>query len=224
MRDDPVGFRDDYWKQGAELGWTSLLVSEADGGGTVSGRAVPDLALVAYEFGQHAAPGPLVPGAVVAGALSRGGTDEQKGDVLAGLLDGRSRRRVGRRHRPGPSRHRRCRGRGRPSGDGFRLSGVTGPVEAGARADWLLVTARTGDGLTQFLVPGDSAGITRRPLEGIDLTRRFANLAFEGAEVGAASVVGDVGGGRAGGRLAAAGGDRCAARRDGRRDATARST
>jgi alkylation response protein AidB-like acyl-CoA dehydrogenase len=36
MRDDPVGFGADYWKQGAELGWTSELVSEADGGGAVA--------------------------------------------------------------------------------------------------------------------------------------------------------------------------------------------
>ncbi len=26
LRDDPAGFADDYWRQGAELGWTSLLV------------------------------------------------------------------------------------------------------------------------------------------------------------------------------------------------------
>ncbi len=29
LRDDPVGFDPDYWRRGAELGWTSLLVGEA---------------------------------------------------------------------------------------------------------------------------------------------------------------------------------------------------
>ena len=29
LRDDPIGFDRDYWRRGAELGWTSLLVSEA---------------------------------------------------------------------------------------------------------------------------------------------------------------------------------------------------
>ena len=71
---------------------------------------------------------------------------------------------------------------------------MTGPVEAGAQADWLLVTARSGDGLTQLLVPGDTPGVTRRPLEGLDLTRRFANFAFDDAEVAATAVVGEVGG------------------------------
>ena len=60
LRDDPAGFDAGYWRRGAELGWTSLLVAEEHGGGTISGPGLIDLSLVAYEFGQHAAPGPLV--------------------------------------------------------------------------------------------------------------------------------------------------------------------
>ena len=59
-----------YWRRGAELGWTSLLVSEERGGGSISGDGLVDLTLVAHEFGRHAAPGPLVPTNVVAAALS----------------------------------------------------------------------------------------------------------------------------------------------------------
>ena len=36
LRGDPAGFGRDFWRQGADLGWTSLLVPEADGGGSVS--------------------------------------------------------------------------------------------------------------------------------------------------------------------------------------------
>ena len=43
LRDDPVGFARDYWVQGAELGWTSLLVSEDNGGGSISERPLGDL-------------------------------------------------------------------------------------------------------------------------------------------------------------------------------------
>ena len=42
-------------------------------------------ALVAYEFGAHASPGPLVPANVVAAALSAA---DAHTDVLGGLLDG----------------------------------------------------------------------------------------------------------------------------------------
>ena len=58
LRDDPDGFDRAYWKRGADLGWTSLLVDEAHGGGSVSGRGIVDLAVIAHEFGWAAAPGP----------------------------------------------------------------------------------------------------------------------------------------------------------------------
>src|SRR4051812_7270354 len=76
MRDDPVGYEAAYWTAGAELGWTSLLVAEESGGGSISGQGAVDLSLIAYEFGKHAAPGPLVDCNVVAAALSG-----QSGDV-----------------------------------------------------------------------------------------------------------------------------------------------
>jgi len=60
MRDDPVGFDWAYWRQGADLGWTSLLVAEERGGGSISDQGLIDLGLLAYEFGRCAAPGPLV--------------------------------------------------------------------------------------------------------------------------------------------------------------------
>ena len=85
LRDDPAGFDPSYWRRGAELGWTSLLVSEEHGGGTISGAGLVDLSLVAYEFGRHAAPGPLVATNVVAATLS---AHSAAPDVLAGLLSG----------------------------------------------------------------------------------------------------------------------------------------
>lgn len=84
LRDDPAGFDEKYWRGGADLGWTSLLVDEAHGGGTISGNGLADLAIIAYEFGRRAAPGPLIPTNVVAAALSAAGGH----DVLPELLGG----------------------------------------------------------------------------------------------------------------------------------------
>ena len=42
LRDDPIGFDPAYWRRGAELGWTSLLVSEEHGGGTISDAGLAD--------------------------------------------------------------------------------------------------------------------------------------------------------------------------------------
>ncbi len=152
LRDDPEGFGADYWARGADLGWTSLLVSDAHGGGSISGAGLIDLTLVAYEFGQHAAPGPLATTNVVASALSDvDGTTWSA--VLAGLLSGTS---VATWCHAEPKPNDRLGDVAldvRIDGDEVVLQGVKRPVESAGRADHLLVTGRTDGGLTQVLVP-----------------------------------------------------------------------
>src|SRR5580704_13982319 len=87
LRDDLDGFDSEYWRRGAELGWTSLLVSEDYGGGSIGGQGLVDLALVAYEFGRHAAPGPLAVTNVVAATLSEA-ADEGFAPAIKELLSG----------------------------------------------------------------------------------------------------------------------------------------
>jgi alkylation response protein AidB-like acyl-CoA dehydrogenase len=65
----------------------------------------------------------------------------------------------------------------------------------GEAADLLIVAARTGgagtQGLTLFLVAGDAPGVTRTHLSLID-SRGAARIAFDGVEVGADAVLGEV--------------------------------
>jgi alkylation response protein AidB-like acyl-CoA dehydrogenase len=154
LEHDPDGFDRAYWKAGCELGWTSMLVSEADGGGALSGegRGILDLVLVAEEMGRMVAPGPLVPTNVVAHALTIGGTDEQRARWLPGIL----------------------------SGDviGAWVTHNGGTVEAGAQADVFVV----GTPDTPRLVPADAPGVVVTPMDGLDLVRRFASVSIpEGA-------------------------------------------
>ncbi len=194
LRHDPGGFQSEYWRRGAGLGWTALLASEDDGGGSISASPLADLAIVAYELGRHAAPGPLVSSNVVAGALSRSGSPEQRGAILPGLLAGEQ---IGTwcfaEPRPNDALgavtvHAAARA------GGVRLSGVKAPVEAAAQAAHFLVTARSGDGLTQLLVPADAPGVAVTPMRSIDLTRRFAAVRFDDVELPASAVLGEVGG------------------------------
>jgi len=193
LRDDPVGYGARYWQLGAELGWTSLLVDEEHGGGSISGDSVVDLTLVAHEFGRHAAPGPLVPTNLVAHALSQCSTDRHAA-VLAGLLGGTSI--VSWCYRePRPDD-----GLGdvaldaRSDGSDLVLNGVKRPVEAAERATHLMVTGRTGDGLTQVLVPSDTAGVSIRPMHTVDLTRRFSEVTFGDVRLPVGAVIGEIGG------------------------------
>jgi alkylation response protein AidB-like acyl-CoA dehydrogenase len=194
LRASSDGFERDYWRQGCELGWTAMLVPEELGGGSISGSGLIDLTLVADSFGRHVAPGPLIPSNAVAAALVRSGTDEQRAEVLPAIVGGET---VVAWAIAEPAPHDRLGSievQARADGDGFVLDGVKSPVEAGAQADQLLVTARTDGGLVQLLVPSDTAGVTVDPLAGIDLVRRFAEIRFDGARVGADALVGAPGG------------------------------
>jgi len=193
LRNDPAGFDEKYWRRGAELGWTSLLVSEDHGGGTISGEGLVDLSLIAYEFGRRAAPGPLLPTNVVAAALSAAGGDEHA-LVLANLMSGAD---VASWCYAEPRPNDRLgmvTVDARVDGPDVVLNGAKRPAESAAQADHLLVTARTGDGLTQVLVPTGTPGVSIEPMHNVDLTRRFAAVTFDGARVPVSAVVGDVGG------------------------------
>ena len=173
LRQDPFGYDAAYWRGGAELGWTSLLVGADHGGGSITDRPLVDLCLVAHELGMHAAPGPFATTNVVASALSDAGAHL---DVVAELLAGTS---VAAWCLTEPPPHH---GLGSVTttvtvdGDSVVVHGVKRPVESAERASHLLVVGRTGAGLTQVLVPTDSPGLHVEALESIDMTRRFAKV------------------------------------------------
>jgi alkylation response protein AidB-like acyl-CoA dehydrogenase len=192
LRDHPAGFETDDWRRGAELGWTSLLVSEADGGGSVSGAGAVDLSLVAHEFGRHAAPGPLVDCNVAALALSRGGGEAHR-PALDGLLSGGAVASCCIGAAPWPL----TRGVGieiRREGDELVIDGLARPAESAAQAEHLLVTGLSDGKLTQVLVPASSPGVRVKPLKTLDVTRRFAAVTFENVRLPLAAVVGELGG------------------------------
>jgi len=194
LRSNPDGFERDYWRQGAELGWTSLLVPEDLGGGSVSGNGVADLALVADAFGAHVAPGPLLPCSVVATALSRSGSAEQQGELLPAIVAGDVVATWAFTEAPPHDRLGDIALRAEADGSDYVLTGVKSPVEAGAQADQLLVTATTDAGATQFLLAPETPGVTVTPLRSVDLVRRYARISFDGARIPATALVGEPGG------------------------------
>jgi alkylation response protein AidB-like acyl-CoA dehydrogenase len=188
----PSGYEREFWQRGAELGWTSLVVPEEAGGGSVSQQGVKDLALVAYQFGLHAAPGPLLGSNVVAGAIGRFGTEQQEG-VLQELLQGHGGGAWALADAPPPVSFGRVEMRVAESGEDFVLDGVKSPVEDGMNASYFLVTAGQESGLSQFLVPSDIAGLRATPLHALDVTKRFARIEFDQVRVPHSALVGSPG-------------------------------
>ncbi|MBX6387403.1 MAG: acyl-CoA/acyl-ACP dehydrogenase [Frankia sp.] len=193
LRADDAGFDRGYWAEGAGLGWTSLLVDERHGGGSVSGTGLVDLTVIAHEFGAAAAPGPLVVTNVVAAALSAAASADSAAaheEVLAGLLSGETIA----AWCPPPAAGGTGEIVGTADGDDIVLTGVARPVEAAGQADCFLLTARLPEGRTQLLVPAGTPGVSVEPLRSVDLTRRLGLVRLDAARLPrAAAVVGEPG-------------------------------
>jgi alkylation response protein AidB-like acyl-CoA dehydrogenase len=194
LEGDPHGFDADVWRQAAELGWTSLLAPESLGGGSFSGNAVADLAVVAEEMGRLVAPGPLVPVNVVVAALARSGSPAQQEAVIPDLMSGESVAAWAMAEANDTWSPEGLSLSIRADGDELVLSGTKRFVEAGARADHLLVAGVAETGPTQLLVDPATPGVTVTPGRSVDLVRRFADVRFDEARVPADSVVGALGG------------------------------
>ncbi len=179
---------------GAALGWTALLVPEEQGGGSVGGEGLLDLVLVAEEMGRLITPGPLLPVNVVADAVARAGTAAQRDDLLPGLVAGDTVATWAFDEGAGSWDAAGVELTATADGDGWILQGTKSYVQDAAVADWFLVTARTGDGLTQLIVPSATTGVTVLPLESLDFVRRFGEVAFDRARVPGSALLGQAGG------------------------------
>lgn len=186
----PAGYDPSAWSKGAELGWFSMLVPEEIGGGSISGEGVPDLAIVAEELGRSLFPGPVLATNVVAAAIAKGGSSEQRAKWLPAIAGGEtvaSWALAEPSDRWGPSGMNTL---AQPESGGYILDGMKTAVEYATAANLLLVSARTVDGFIQLLVPPSARGVTVVPLQGLDLTRRFAEVRFDGTRVPSAYVLG----------------------------------
>jgi alkylation response protein AidB-like acyl-CoA dehydrogenase len=188
-----TSFERDWWRRACELGWASMLVPEELGGGNVSGDGVADLTLVAEQVGHTVAPGPLHPVNTVLAGLVDAENAQAHAATIEALVAGEliASWAVYEPRRGWAPLETTVTATATP--DGFRIDGVKDRVEAGTDADVILVVARSDDGLQQFLVPADAAGVTIEPQESLDLVKRYARVTFDGVTVGAEAVVGSPG-------------------------------
>ncbi|OBH11446.1 acyl-CoA dehydrogenase family protein [Mycobacterium sp. E1747] len=179
-----------WWRRAADLGWTSLLVPEELGGGSVSDSGLADLALVAEQLGKTVAPGPLYPVSVVLAALVACADRQPHVATIEALMSGET---VASWAVSEP-------GRGwapldpsvtaTPTDSGYRIDGSKDRVEAGAQSEVLLMVARCGDEVRQFLVPTDAPGVTIVAQQSVDMVKQYARVRFDGVVVERSAVVG----------------------------------
>jgi alkylation response protein AidB-like acyl-CoA dehydrogenase len=189
LADHPDGFEPDWWKRASELGFTSMLVPEEHGGESLGG-GLRDLLLAAEEVGRWVSPGPFLSTNVVAAAIAEGGSSEQRERWLPGLISGERVAAWALLEGDGAWRGEDLEFTARRTPSGHQLHGSKVAVEAGGQADLLLVTARSDAGLSQFLVPAGTPGVSVTPMQGLDLVRRFCSLEFDAVELPEASLLG----------------------------------
>jgi alkylation response protein AidB-like acyl-CoA dehydrogenase len=181
------GFDPAWWRQGAELGWTAMLVPDALGGGSVSGLPMSDLAVVAEELGRHCAPGPLPTTSAVLTGLVR--EDARFADVIGAIVAGETVA-AWAFYPPGRGLDQTAPGAwAEPDGAGYRLTGAVDRVESADQAEIFLVSARSPDGPVQLLVPAAAPGVSITPTWTLDLVRRTALVQFSDVLLGADGVV-----------------------------------
>lgn len=168
MTEDDAGVTPEFWQQLVDLGWVGLLVPEEHGG---AGQGLLEMMVVLEEMGRLPLPGPFLSSAVLATmAARRLGLEDRLSALAAGVTRGTvAVDEEGHGHVVDRIRTRASRKSG-----SWRLTGTKPVVLDGHTADWVLVAARTQQGIGTFLVerPGGELIPT------LDITRRIARLEF----------------------------------------------
>jgi alkylation response protein AidB-like acyl-CoA dehydrogenase len=194
-RGSPVPAEQDRarWTALAGLGLPAMAF-QTRWGGTNAGLV--DLALVARELGRcHAGEG-MLSSVVLAGLTLQQGADEALcAQWLPRVAEGRARLALAHAEPDARYRSTHVRLRAHAAGSGFELCGTKSLVLDGDRADAWLVLARTRgdtddlDGLSLFLVPRESPGVTVQRFGMLD-GREAAHLHFDRVPVGEGARVG----------------------------------
>ncbi len=174
MLEDPVGVSPAVWGHLADLGWTALLVPEAHGG---LGLGLTDVVVVQEELGRGMFPGPFFSSAILATLAARHlGLDERLGALAAGSTRGA----VAIDEQGHGDVVDRVRARASRKTGRWLLDGLKPVVLDGHTADWVLVVARTQEGLGTFVLENPGAAGLAVEVPTWDPTRKVARLELRG--------------------------------------------
>lgn len=164
--DGRVGVTAELWSQMAELGWTGLLVPEEHGG---AGKGMLEMMVVLEAMGRLPLPGPFLSSAVLATVAAR-----RLGlhDRLGALASGTTRGTVALDESGHGDVVDRIRTRASRKSGSWRVTGTKTVVLDGHTADWVLVPARTQQGIGTFMIENPRGEL----VASLDVTRRIARL------------------------------------------------
>ncbi len=195
-KDCKDGFSHSLWKQFAEMGFTGILIPEADGG---MGMGHAEAGIVLEEIGRNLTPSPFLTTSVVAVEALKAADKAMRDRWFPGIIAGETVIALALDESSKHQSHRIATTAER-SGNGFKLNGQKQFVVHGASADMLIVAARTSgaindqEGITLFSVEKDAVGLSIESARLVD-SAMAARVTMEDVTVNADAVIGDVDGG-----------------------------
>ncbi len=186
-----------HWRQFAELGLLGAGLPERLGG---MGGSTIEAALIAEQFGHALVLEPFIPCCVLAAQVVLHCADSWwEEELLRPLIEGRSILALAHFEKDARGDVEQVEATARRLADGsFELHGCKTLVLGGNRADWLVVTARTGADaqVSPFVVRTGSAGVSCRPYRTLD-GAGAADFSFSGVSLPPQSLLGREGNGLA---------------------------
>jgi len=174
------GLDPDLWAEIAAQGWQAMHIPEEYGG---AGFGYVELIVLMEEMGRVLLPAPFLSSVVLgANALLVAGSDDQKKQYLSEVASGARRLALAQVEESGRWDEPGIEMTATPDGGGWVLNGTKRFVVDGHTADTLIVAAKTDAGVSLFLVDGDADGVSRSRLETMDMTRKQAEIVFEGVK------------------------------------------
>jgi alkylation response protein AidB-like acyl-CoA dehydrogenase len=166
VREERRSWDADVWAHMGELGWLSVPFSEEDGG---FGGDFFDVMIVLEGLGKTLVPEPYIPSVVLAGmALAEAGNASQKERWLAPMIDGKTSLALAYAERGARFDLTHLETKAEKSGDGWALSGRKEFVLNGHRADHIVVSAKTHDGIGLFVVDKGAPGVEVQEIRTMD--------------------------------------------------------
>jgi alkylation response protein AidB-like acyl-CoA dehydrogenase len=199
LMDGPEGMTPGLWKKIAEQGWTGLIFSDEHGG---MGLGFVDLVVLMEEMGRSVVPGPFFSTVLLGGlAIREAGTEAQKKAWLPKISSGEARATLAWME---PSAELGAGGitlQATAKGAGFTMNGTKLFVHDAHTADVIVVAARTAsgkspeEGISLFLVPKGTPGLSVTLLPTMDQTRKLCEVGFKEVAVGPEALMGQPGSG-----------------------------
>ena len=191
LADSELGFSERNWQTFAELGWLALMVPEEYGG---LGGTIQDAIVLQEKLGKGMVVEPFFSTVILsANLINKAGSSEQKDALLSKIAEGTLKVALAHGELEASGSISSIGTEAVKEGNGYVINGRKQFVLNANASDLLLISARTSDngqsGISVFVVPTDSAGLTRKDYKANDGSSA-SNLTIEQLYVDADAVLG----------------------------------